>query len=89
MVTGSKRSRTFRRVFVRTPGSRTVKHYRKRQPSKPQCAACGCVLLGVARARPFKIRNMPKTEKRPQRPFGGVLCSACSRKEIIKRARSQ
>jgi len=34
------------------------------------------------------MRNMPKTKKRPERPFGGVLCSKCSREEIVSRIRS-
>ena len=89
MVSGKNRSRTMRKVFVRTPGSRTVVQYRKRKPAKAQCAACGKVLAGVPRVRPYKMQNMPKTAKRPQRPFGGMLCSACSRKEIIKRARKK
>lgn len=80
------RSRTFRRVFVKTP-TKTVVHYRKRKPSKAKCANCGVVLAGVARERPRKMQNMPKTKKRPERPFGGVLCSKCARFEIIKRVR--
>ncbi|MBI4983390.1 50S ribosomal protein L34e, partial [Candidatus Woesearchaeota archaeon] len=33
------------------------------------------------------MQNMPKTKKRPQRPYGGVLCSACTRKLLQQRAR--
>jgi ribosomal protein L34E len=31
---------------------------------------------------------MPKTQKRPERPFGGMLCSACMRRKIITNNRS-
>ncbi len=89
MVSGKHKSRSMRKVFVRTPGSKATVQYRKRNPSKAQCASCGKPLAGVPRARPYKMQNLPKTAKRPQRPFGGVLCSACSRKEIIKRARKK
>jgi large subunit ribosomal protein L34e len=89
MVSGKHKSRTMRKVFVRTPGAKTVVHYRKRKPAKAQCAGCGKELAGVPRERPYKMKTMTKTSKRPQRPFGGVLCSPCSRKEIIKRSRQK
>ena len=61
MVEGKRKSRTLRRVFVRTPGGRTVVHYRKRKPSKAKCGVCGAILKGVPRGRPYKMKNMPKT----------------------------
>lgn len=76
------RSRTFRRVKVRTPGGRNVIHYKSRKPAKAQCASCGKPLAGVARLRPYKLRNTAKTKKRPQRPYGGQLCSKCMRTRI-------
>lgn len=78
----SRRSRTLKRVKRVTPGHKTVTHYTKRKPKPAHCASCGCVLKGVARERPYKMQNMPKTKKRPERPYGGVLCSACSRKKV-------
>ena len=89
MVEGRKKSRTFRRVFKKTPGGITKKYYLKRKPAKAQCAGCRQNLKGVPRERPFKMQNMPKTKKRPERPFGGVLCSKCMRKEIANRFRIQ
>ncbi|MBS3122714.1 50S ribosomal protein L34e [Candidatus Woesearchaeota archaeon] len=76
------RSRSLRRVFVRVPSGKSVLHYRKRKPSKPTCGSCGTILKGVPRERPFKMQNMPKTFKRPERPYGGVLCSKCTRVKI-------
>jgi large subunit ribosomal protein L34e len=87
MPRGSQKSRSLRRVFVRSPGAKTKLQYRKRKPSKAKCASCGKALAGVARERPYKMQNMPKTKKRPQRPFGGKLCSKCTRLEIIKKNR--
>ena len=81
------KSRTLRRVFVRTPGSKTVIHYRKRKPSKAICGNCKTQLAGVPRERPYKMANLPKTAKRPERPYGGVLCSACTRKLLQQKAR--
>ena len=83
MVRRSLRSTSLRKVKVKTPGGNTVTHYRKRKPSKAKCAGCGQVLKGVPRERPYKMQNMAKTKKRPERKFGGVLCSRCS-KELFK-----
>ena len=81
------KSRTFRRVAVRTPGSKNKIHYKRRKPSKAKCGKCGSLLKGVPRELPYKIRTTAKTKKRPQRPFGGNLCSLCTRKELVKRSR--
>lgn len=82
------RSRRFRRVFVRTPGGVNRMHYIKRKPAKAKCGSCGAVLKGVPRERPCKMMNMPKTAKRPERPYGGVLCSRCMRLKIKAGART-
>lgn len=87
MVSGKHKSRSMRKVFTRIPSGKAKTSYKKRKPSAAKCAACGKVLQGTPRERPFRMKRMPKTAKRPQRPYGGVLCSACTRKEIIKKAR--
>lgn len=89
MVRGNLRSRTFRRVYAKTPGNRVVIQRKRRKPNFAQCADCGCRLKAVPRGYPVDFKNMPKTAKRPERPFGGVLCSACSRKRIVALARKQ
>jgi large subunit ribosomal protein L34e len=58
-----------------------------RKPSNAKCGVCGAILSGVPRERPYKMQKLPKTKKRPERPFGGVLCSACSRRKIMVLAR--
>ena len=62
-------------------------HYRKRKPSSAVCGNCHEELHGVPRERPYVMRGLHKTEKRPERPFGGVLCSDCSRQEFKAKAR--
>lgn len=84
MPEGKHKSRTMRRVFVKTPGGNNIVHYKTRKPSKAVCGGCGTVLQGVPRERPYKMQNMPKTQKRPSRPFGGVLCSKCMRRVIVE-----
>ena len=87
MPSGKHKSGRYRKIFVKTPGSRTVVHYRERKPSKAICGSCKKPLMGVPRERPAKMANMPKTMKRPERPYGGVLCSKCLRESLKNKAR--
>lgn len=82
MRPGKQKSRTFRRIFKKITGNKVIVRYEKRKPSKAKCGNCGARLKGVPRERPYKMRNMAKTKKRPSRPFGGVLCSKCAREKI-------
>lgn len=74
-------------MHVRTPGGRTVIHYEKRRPGPARCAICGRTLNGVPRLRPVELRKLPKTAKRPERPFGGTLCPSCLEKLLKKSIR--
>jgi large subunit ribosomal protein L34e len=84
MVSGKHKSNTLKKVFVRTPGGKTTVQYRKRKPSAAECSGCGIKLSGVPRERPCNLKKIPRSARRPERPFGGVLCSSCSRKKIIE-----
>jgi large subunit ribosomal protein L34e len=88
MVKPGHRSRSLRRVFVTTPGGENKLTHRKRKPSKAVCSNCKTELKGVANERPHKMQNIPKSKKRPERPFGGVLCSKCTRQKILKKSRA-
>ena len=83
MVERRLRSRSFRRVKRKLPGGRVTTHYKKRNPKNASCSGCGDVLKGMPRLTPLRMKNLAKTKKRPQRPYGGVLCSKCSRKKIL------
>ncbi|MEM4268053.1 MAG: 50S ribosomal protein L34e [Candidatus Woesearchaeota archaeon] len=81
------RSRTYRRVRKTTPGGVNKIFYSKRKPAKARCGGCGALLAGVPRERPSRLRRMSLTSKRPERPYGGVLCSRCLRtkmKEFVR-----
>lgn len=84
----ARKSRSLRRVMVRVPGGESRRAYRKRMHSRAICGICGDVLKGVPRVLPVKMKNMAKTKKRPQRPYGGVLCSKCMRRIMVSKARS-
>ena len=81
------RSRSLRRIFTKVPGGRTKLHYKKRKPEGAKCGSCGDLLKGVPREFPFRISKMAKTKKRPERPYGGVLCSRCMRLAILDKTR--
>lgn len=88
MVRRSLRSRSLRKIRVKTPGGRVVIQFKRRKPKAAHCAKCGAALMGVPRARPTGMMNLAKTKKRPERPYGGVLCSSCSRLLFKEKAKS-
>lgn len=81
------RSNSYRKVKKVTPGHRNVTHYSRKKPKLGTCPVTGEKLKGVPRERPVKMRNMAKSSKRPQRPFGGVLSSKASREVLKNKAR--
>ena len=83
------RSRTFRRIYTRTPGGKTIIHYKKHKPSKQRCSNCKTVLKGLKADLPYKIRKLTKSQKTVKRMFGNYLCSKCSRRKIINRIRKE
>ena len=88
MTQSKTKSRTFAKKQVRTINGTKVT-YNRRKPKLGSCPVTGETLKGVPRELPAKMRNLAKTEKRPQRPFGGVLSSSASRQELKKRARNK
>jgi len=84
MVRPMYRSRSLRRVKRRTPGGALTVHYEKRAPGPARCARCGKPLSGVPRLRPYKLRRLAKTRKRPERPYGGVYCARCLEELLLE-----
>jgi large subunit ribosomal protein L34e len=77
MVRRSFRTRSRKKVKVRTPGGRTVTHFRAEKAKKAVCGRCGVTLSGVATGSATFMGNLPASQKRPARPYGGVLCPGC------------
>jgi large subunit ribosomal protein L34e len=84
MVEGAKRSGRFAKKNVVTPGGRNKRVFSERNPNPARCGGCGAVLKGI----PRDVQGLSKTQKRPERPFGGVLCGSCMREEIKLRVRA-
>ena len=89
MPKGREKSGRFRKISVKTPGGKTVVHLRERKPSKAICGNCKKPLSGVPRDRPAVMAKVPKTAKRPERPYGGVLCSKCTRQLLKEQVRGE
>ncbi|MEM0025904.1 MAG: 50S ribosomal protein L34e [Zestosphaera sp.] len=76
MSGASVRSRSLRRVWRRTPGGRTVVHYRRSKSHVAVCGICGSRLGGIPESTNV-LKKTTKSSKRPERLFGGVLCPSC------------
>jgi len=58
-----------------------------KKPSPATCALCGKNLAGMPRRGVHEKSKLSKTQKRPQRPFGGVLCANCTEAVIKEKTR--
>ena len=83
-----RKSRTFRRVPVKVSKG-TSMHYRRRKPKQAHCSKCGSTLPAVPRLLSVKMAALAKTKKRPERPYGGILCTRCMRATIKQKTRMQ
>ncbi len=88
MSESKTKSNTFRQIKKRTPSNRLASYYTKRNTKKPVCGVCGSILQGMKHKSQDKLDKLSKTQRRPERAFGGVLCSNCSRARIKAMARS-
>lgn len=72
------RSKSAKRMSVRTPTGRNVLHFKGKRPGRISCRICGAVLGGVNNSR-----RAAKSEKTPTRVFAGQLCAGCTA-EVVK-----
>jgi len=83
MVAPRFRTRSKKVKKVRTPGARTVIHYKQEKPKRQHCARCGRALSGVPNDIPVRVKKLAKSQRSPTRHHGGVLCGNCT--EVIER----
>jgi len=83
----NRRSRKLRRIFIKTPSNRSKIIYKKRAPSRVKCSICKKPLHGIKRLVDSKFRNLPKSQKRPRRIYAGNICSNCTKRILINKAR--
>ncbi|MCS7140475.1 MAG: 60S ribosomal protein L34 [Candidatus Nezhaarchaeota archaeon] len=70
--------------LVRTPGGRLVWRPIEYERSKAKCAWCHGELHGTPALPKVKMRKLSKSSKRPERPYGGYLCSKCLREGLLR-----
>jgi len=86
MVHGANKSRSRVRFHVRTP-SGSVLRFRETKPGKPESPS-GKPLAGTARGTKNQVKKLTKTERRPSRPYGGVLDSMEMREVMEERVQA-
>ncbi|HIE22785.1 MAG TPA: 50S ribosomal protein L34e [Candidatus Korarchaeota archaeon] len=85
-VRGTRRRLKKKRVAVRTPGGKIVYHYKPKRHGPARCALCKKPLNATPTSPKSFMKKLPKSKKRPNRPYGGYLCPSCLRKVILRRA---
>jgi len=88
MVRRMLRTRSLKRKKVKTPGNKVVVHFEDKKTGIARCAICGKPLHGIPRVKSSEMRKLPKTKRRPERPYGGNLCSRCMR-NLFRRSVTQ
>jgi len=78
MVRRSLRTRSRKKVKVRTPGAMVVTHFRAERAGRAECGRCGKALPGVPTGSSTYIGSLTPSSRTPERPYGGVLCSDCA-----------
>jgi ribosomal protein L34E len=80
---GRLKSRSLRRVKVRTPTG-TALHYRRRTRAHTKCAVTKKPLQGIPRLTDFKFSKLNKSQKRVSRPFGGYMNHKSLKTKILQ-----
>ncbi|MBN2202577.1 MAG: 50S ribosomal protein L34e [Candidatus Aenigmarchaeota archaeon] len=75
-----RNNKSQRKICRKASGGRTVVHIKKKKPEHVLCYVCGAK-LNRAKLTGSQIKKLPKTKRRPQRPYP-ELCSKCMRKKI-------
>ena len=88
MPTQRNRSKSLRKIKTKVPGGAVKTHFVRRKPKAATCAVTGERLHGVARGRPYQVKKLSKTQRRPERPYGGILSSKAMRQVMIQKARN-
>jgi large subunit ribosomal protein L34e len=75
------------KVKVRIPSGRVVVKKKWKKAALAKCAVCGKPLQAIPKLRQAEMRRLPKSKRKPERPYGGYLCSECMREVFREKAR--
>lgn len=68
--------------------SKTILREKRRKIKFAKCAICKKPLHGTKRLEVNELKKLSKSEKRPERPYGGYLCSECAKELFKQKARN-
>ncbi|MBI4154600.1 50S ribosomal protein L34e [Candidatus Woesearchaeota archaeon] len=88
MVRRSLRVRSLRKIYVKTSRGVNI-HFKERPAQLPKCSSCKTILKGIKKFKSREYKNVSKSEKKVNRPYGGNLCSKCMRLKIKNLVRGQ
>ncbi|MEM7825490.1 MAG: 50S ribosomal protein L34e [Candidatus Aenigmatarchaeota archaeon] len=77
------------KIKVKTPGKRLKVHLKKKKPRISKCAICKKPLHGIKKLLPSEAKKLAKSKKRPERIFGGYLCSNCLKEFLKEKVRKE
>ncbi len=76
-----------KKVKIRSPSGNAMLRRRRERVAAAKCANCKSPLHGLQRKTQSGFKKLSLSERRPERPYGGCLCSNCSRDIFRERAR--
>ena len=85
---GNRRSRSMARIKTRLPGNGHTTHFIRRNPSYATCPITGQKLHGVPKIRDCQRRKLTKTQRRPNRPYGGRITHTALKDAILAKVLS-
>ena len=68
--------------------SKTVLRVKRRKIKFAKCAICKKPLHGMKRLEVSELKKLAKSERKPERPYGGYLCSKCAKELFRDKARN-
>ncbi len=76
------------RVKRRTPSGKNILRQRRERTGLAECANCKSPLHGIPRRITSEFKKLSSSERKPERPYGGNLCSDCTREIFRESVRS-
>lgn len=79
---GMIKSRSLRKISVKVTKGTTI-HYRQKQRAIAKCAVTKKPLRGIKRLTNRQFKNLNKTQKTVNRPYGGYMSHSALKEKIL------
>jgi large subunit ribosomal protein L34e len=73
-----------KKIFVKSPAGKNKLKFKNKKAGKILCLNCRIELSGLPRIKSSKLGKTTRNLKKINRKYGGLLCSGCSREEIVR-----